>query len=299
MNILPLVLSILLILTFGFYSCLEKEAAVYRTNKTFVIQNKLSRGLLKTYEEHHYDAIKAAKKIKSPHEVSSSKRKEKTVREIPEPPPINPECSRLNLWPLLQADKKEHPLLYEQLAQLLRLYYQKPLFRFFSERSDFEYQFLDAWLDILKKNLSGASKGKPILLEKAAFSDRSFQILYYNMLRGSKEKYPPLLDFIKAARPLDPQEKLCLLHATPGMLAVFFGEAAGAIYDEMHGKTLAVTEERIEELCRTHHGPLIAKELFQLLNLSRFKHPPPPEITLFEEDKQTKTSMRKKVYPNP
>jgi hypothetical protein len=134
-------------------------------------------------------------------------------------------------------------------------------------------------------------------LEKAAFKDRSLQTLYYNILRGSKEKYPPLLDFIKATLPPDKKEKVCLLHATPHMLAVFFGSAAEAIYKEMHSETLAVTEERIEELCRLHHGSQVPKELFELLNLSRFKHPPCSEITLWKEDEATKTSMRKKVYP--
>ena len=297
MNVMPLILSVLLILTFGFYSCVENEAAVYRINKTFATQTKLSRNLLKSYEEHNYETIKAAKQPKSPHQNSSETPKEKKAKEIPKPPSINPECARLNLWPLLYADKKELPFLYEQLAQLLRLYYKKPLFSFFSEKSNLEYLLLDAWLAALKKQIDGPSKEDEIVLEKAAFSDRSLQILYYNMLRGSKGKYPPLLDFIKAVRPSDRQEKVCLLHATPDMLAIFFGSAAKAVYDEMHSETLAVTEERIEELCRAHHGPLISKELFPLLNLSRFKHPSPPGMTFLEEDESTKTSLRKKIYP--
>jgi hypothetical protein len=131
MNVLPLVLSILFILTFGFYSCLEKEAAVYRINKTFLTQAKLSRNLLGAYEIENYQAIKAAKKIKSPNQKASAKKREKKAKEAESPSPINPECAKLNIWPLIYSEKKDHPVLYEKLADLFRFYYQKPLFKFF------------------------------------------------------------------------------------------------------------------------------------------------------------------------
>ena len=298
MNILGIVFSMLLIFSFGFYACLEKQVAIHQIHKTFLAQAKIHHQILSDCEEKNYKSIKAIRKKTLSKGASSSPKASKKSSEKPLTIPlVNPECARLNLWPLLQKEEKEEgrPPLYEQLAHLLKIYYEKPLFAFFSDRSELEYRFLDAWLLEIRKILAQKPQ-EPILLEKIAFKDSSLQTLYYNMLRGSKNKYPPLLDFVKIKQVAKESEKLCLLHATPTMLSVFFTTAANAIYEEMHKETLVITEERIEELCRQHHAAAPPKELFQLLSLSRFSHPSTPETTFWEEDGETKLSIRQKIY---
>ncbi|MDP1608745.1 MAG: hypothetical protein Q8L98_05480 [Chlamydiales bacterium] len=297
MNILGIVFSMLLIFSFGFYACLEKQVSIHQIHKTFLAQAKIHHQILSDCEEKTYKSIKAIRKNKPSKSKSSSKTSEKSPEKKLKIPLVNPECARLNLWPLLQQEKKEeeHKLLYEQLAQMLKIYYEKHLFAFFSDRSELQDRFLDAWLLEIRKILTEKPQ-EPVLLEKIAFKDSSLQTLYYNMLRGSKNKYPPLLDFVKIKQVTKDSEKLCLLHATPTMLSVFFTHAATAIYEEMHKETLAVTQERIEELCRQHHATTPPKELFALLSLSRFSHPSTPETTLWKEDEETKLSIRQKIY---
>ena len=291
MNVMGLVFSILLVLSFGFYAGLEKEAILRRLDKTFIGSANVSRKIMNAYESESYKEIRSTKKPKK----KSAPPKETAVKTIPLPPKINPPCARLNLWPLLTTGREENQLLYEELAELLRVFYKKHLFHFFSDPSHLEYRLLDLWIAGLKHSLT-EKPDTPIVLEKTDLNDPSLQILYYNMLRGAEWQYPSLLDFVKVIQVKDKEEKLCLFHATPELLSVFFGNAAKAIYEEMHSDKIIVTEEMIEEICRTHQYTLFNKELFDLLSLTRVKHEKSSEITLIEEDPVSHISLRKKIY---
>lgn len=289
MNVLGLVFSILFILAFGFYACLDKEVSLRAIHKTFISLSSARRELACSYEKEAYKAIRYVKKPSSLKKTSPT---QSTQKRKATPPKINPECAKINLWPLLKQEKEDHPILYERLVHLIEHFYEKPLLPFFSKQKDFARIFLDAWIKQLRKN----PQDRPILFEQVAFKDKDLQILYYNMLRGAKGKYPSLLDFVKVTP--DKKQKLCLLHATPAMLSVFFGDAANAVFEEMHSETLAVTEDRIEEICRSFHYHLNAKEVFPLVNLSRFEHLPADEVTLLAEDTKTSISLRKKILRN-
>lgn len=301
MNVLSFVFSILFLLTFAFYACIHRQILTHKIQKTFDSQNIVRRKLAASYEGEVYKAIQTMKKNETEKKTTSSKtpkqKKEKKKEEIPK---INPECAKLNLWPLLeqiQKDKKdeeENPELYEKAAHLFRLFYQKPLLSGALAKERSEYRFLDEWIACMKEELL-KERREEFVLEKIAFKDKTLQALYYNMLRGAETEYPSLLDLVKVKNPKGRKEKLCLLHATPAMISIFFGEAAAAVYEEMHSETLAVTKERIDELCRLHHHPIQNKDVFDLLNLSRFKHPEASEITLLEEDEESKITLRKKV----
>ncbi len=299
MNILGFVFSILFLLTFGFYACIHRQTLTHKLQKTFDSQWILERKLQAAYESEVYKEIPA---MKNPKKKSSSP---KTPKQIPkekkeEIPKINPECARLNLWPLIEQAQKEgkdeeiNPELYEKTAQILRLFYQKPLLSSLSQKERVEYLFLDEWIACMKAELLKERK-KEFILEKIAFKDETLQTLYYHMLRGGKESYPSLLDLVKVKETKENTEPICLLHATPTMISVFFGETANAIYSEIHSKELAVTEERIGELCRLHHYPVQNKDVFKLVRLSKLVHKGPSEITLLEEDEEMKISLRKKV----
>jgi hypothetical protein len=290
MNILSIVFAILFMLSFAFYACLENQTMIHRLNKTFISQTNIFRKMLTAYETEIYKKTRASAKIAS----SKHKKKEEknTLKEIPTPSKINPECARLNLWPLLQTGREENQLLYEELAQLLRQFYKKSLFSFFSDQTGLEYRFLDTWLASIKTSLS-ENPTDPVILEKIALTDKTLQMLYYNMLRGSKEKYPTLLDFVKVDQKT--KDKLCLFHATPTMLSIFFGDAAQAVYEEIHGEKIVVTAEMIEEICRQHRAACFDKKFFEIITLARFKHDTSSTMTLLEEDPTTQISFRKKM----
>lgn len=290
MNILSLVFSILIILSFGFYACMEKGVALRRLDATFIGQSNANRKILSKYENEIFNKIRSPKKIKTKKGDTKKPKTAKGKRPNQEISRLNPECARINLWPLIQEGREEHQLLYEQVAILLRTFYKAPLFGFFSEKPGLEYRFIDSWLPTLK----ALKPDEPVILEKIALKDASLQMFYYKMLRGSKEQYPSLLDLVKVSPSSD--ERVCLFHATPQLLSVFFGNAAEAVYEELHKDHILVTEEMIEETCRKHRFALFDKNIFALLELGRPKHKNSLEKTILEEDAETHISLRKKVY---
>lgn len=293
MNVMGLVFSIIMILSFGFYACLEKQSIIRRIDRTFIGQATVSRKIQTIFEKECFNKKRALKKpIKKP---KTSPKANKTQKKTPKVLQINPECSRLNLWPLVMSGREENQLLYEQLAQLLRLFYKKPLFALFPEQTKLEYRFLDTWIASIKASLL-EKPDQPVTLEKIALKDKSLQNLYYNMLRGAEEAFPTLLDFVKVEQVSSKPEKLCLCHATPQLLSVFFGEAAQAIFDEFHGDNLLVTEEVIENIYRRHEYSIFDRKLFDLLAVTSPKHELSPDMILVEKDTETKISIRKKVH---
>ena len=290
MNILALVFSILMILSFGFYTAMEKDHLLRRIDKTFLGQSHAARKLLYKYENESFNAISLTKKVKK--DTTTEKPKQKSAAKKPpkKAPEINPECARLNLWPLVEEGREEHQLLYEQLASLLRLFYKEHLFTHFSDKTGLEHYFLSTWI----KSIKALDSEQPPVLEKIALTDPSLQMLYYKMLKGAKGRYPSLLDLVKIS-PIT-KEKICLHHANLDLLTLFFGDAAQAVYNELHGDHIIVTEEMIEEACRKGRYTTLDKELFTLLELSRSSHKKSLEKTLVGEDASTHISLRKKVY---
>ncbi|MBS0624579.1 MAG: hypothetical protein JSS32_00840 [Verrucomicrobia bacterium] len=290
MNILGLVFSILLILSFGFYACWDKMILTRKIDATFIGQANVSRQLQNAYESQIYNRTGKLTEFKGKKE--KKEKPEKEEKEIPEPPKINPECARFNLWLLIEKGRESQRLLYDQLAHMLRLFYKDALF---PESPRLEYRFLDTWIAHIKLAIAESSN-QPILLEKIDLKNPSLQILYYHMLRGAEGKYPVLLDFVKVAQMSEKSpEKLCLTHATPEMLSVFFGKAAEAVYKELHGENLAVTNEIIEDICRRHSHTLFDNKIFDLVAVTTPKHNSSNEMILVEEDEATKISFRRKV----
>ncbi|HSX27120.1 MAG TPA: hypothetical protein VLE89_08975 [Chlamydiales bacterium] len=285
MNVLGLIFSLLLILSYAFFACWEKQIGAHRLQRTYLGHQKVNRKILNHYESELYNKLGGKRKSS----VSTLSNKKKTPQKK-EGPKLNQECARLNLWPLIQEGREAHPLLYELTAKLLATFY-KPLFE---KKTRFEYYFLDQLLLLAK-----LQKESPFVLEKISFPD-SLQPLYYKMLKGTKEwdlmagvGYPSLLDYIK----VDPvNEKLCLFHAHPDMLTVLFGsKAALKLHAEIHKKPHPpVTQEWIEHLCSEAHLVSLDPDLYALLKFGHLNHKL-TKLTFIEKDPRTHISLRKKV----
>ena len=63
MNILSFVFSILFILSFTFYACLENDMMIRRINKTFIGQTNVSRKICAAYETEAYKKERTSVKI--------------------------------------------------------------------------------------------------------------------------------------------------------------------------------------------------------------------------------------------
>lgn len=293
MNLLGLVFSLLLILSYGFFACWEKQISSTRLRGTYLGHQKANRKILNSYESELYETLRHKKKESEPKTTASEK--EKPPKEKKPPIPLNGECAKLNLYPLIQKGKEENQFLYETAAKLLRFFYQ-PLY---GSKPRFEYKFLDAILS----SAQTALQNEPLFaLEKLSFSDEHFQLLYYKMLKGTKEcdlsahvGYPSLLDYIK----IEPvEEKICLFHAHPDLLSVFFGaKAAPKLFEEIHKeKAPPLTFEAATQICCESHLIALDPDLNQLLLFGQSQHRQNLKKTLAEQDSETQVSLRKNVF---
>jgi hypothetical protein len=286
MNTLSFVFAILLILSFASFASLNKQEGARSLSKTFLGHTRANRAILKSLETEFYQSLASTRKSQNPKKKKTdSSAKLKPIRI----PKINPECSRLNLYPLIGGIDKE-PILYEWSAKLLKTFYGASLF---DNKPYAEKKFLDALLVALQ---SALESDKPFALEKLRFKDEEDQRLYYRMLKGTKEEegYPSILDYI-CVRPS--KTKICLFHAHPNLLSLFFTpKAASKIYEEMHKPNAPwMSRAMIERYCADAHAPLFDHKLFELLDIGQPQHKKYPKSTLVGEDRETGVSLRKNI----
>lgn len=275
MNVLGLVFSLLLILSYGFYACWDKQTASNRLRTTYVGHEKVNRKILNSYQSAVYKNLGRkrnpateihAKELTDEEEIFD---KEETAASKAQKPDMNHQCAKLNLWPLIQEGRENHPVLYELAANLIRTFYGS-----LNEREKrFEYRFLDALLSAAR----AFPQDTPFAFEKILLED--YQLLYYKMLKGTKEwdlaaniGYPSLLDYIKAS---SGQDKICLFHAHPDVFTVLFGpKVAANLYPAIHQQNgPALTQEFVEKFCSEAHLISVDPELLKLLEYGRPDHP--------------------------
>jgi hypothetical protein len=285
MNFLTFVFSILLVLSFGTYAAIEKMAGDRRIRSTYLGHLKANRKILSKCESETYRHFRSVEKGAE----EKTKKQSSPKPTPPTVPRINPECARLNLWPLVQEGRESHPFLYESTAKLLRLFYGSALFE---NKPRAEYAFLDQFLKKAKEH--------PTSLEKISLG--TFQPLYYKMLKGTKEwnleanlGYPSFLDAVSLE---ESPSKVCICHAHPDQLAVFFGpKAAAKLFAELHQKNPPpASKDLIERICSESHAMPPDPSLYLLLELGRPAHSKHSKRTLIEEDSDTHVSLRKNVY---
>lgn len=279
MNILGLVFSLLLILSYGFYACWDKQVASSRLRSTYLGHNQVNRKILKTYQSEIYKHLSS---------ITKPSDGEETFRTPPEKIPrekkieLNRECAKINLWPLIQEGKEKHSDLYHFALKLIHTFYPKsagPL--------------LDAIL-------SAASKENVLSLEKLKLKDPVLQKLYYKMLKGTKvcnlpkkNGYPSLLDYFKIENSSD---KLCLFHAHPDLISLLLGtEAAYSLHEEIHKKEGPIlTKELIEKAALESSHIILDPTLLDLFEFGR-PHHTENKKTLIAEDSKTHVQLRKSL----
>jgi hypothetical protein len=281
MNILGLVFALLLILSYGFFAAWEKHTALHRLQSTYLGHERASRTLFNRYQSEVYRRLRSEKKPPS----NTQKKKTASLK-----PRLNPECAKLNLYPLINEGRESHPFLYEMAAKMLRLFYSKPLF---GSRPRFEYSLLDQILTAAKV----AQQKEGFALEKLELKD---QITFYKMLKGTREwnlkegiGYPSLLDYLKMEKE---EEKICLFHAHPDLIAVLFNlKAADKIYMKIQEeKTLS--KETIERLCSEAHLIALDPALFEMIHTSSPSHDPPLKKTFVAEDASSQVFLKRSIY---
>ncbi len=294
MNVLGLVFSILLILSYGFYACWDKQTASSRLRNSYTSSQKVNRKILNSFESEVYaglNEVKSAPKLKEHEEIFEP---DEIPVEKSKKPGLNRVCSRINLWPLIQEGRENHPALYELAAKMIRTFY--PALNTGEKR--FEYHFLDV---LIASSKAAMKEDHPFSLEKIALVKPDLQRVYYKMLRGTKHwdlvegiGYPPLQDYIKAE---PAQDKICVCHAHPDMLTVLFNPKIGwKLYAEIHQQPPpALTNQLIEKVCSEMHQISVDAELLKLLELGHPDHKEHKKAFIAEDEKGN-VSLRKNIY---
>ncbi|MBM3184036.1 MAG: hypothetical protein FJZ64_01870 [Chlamydiae bacterium] len=289
MNLLGLVFSLLALLSFGASLAIDKQMAAKRLHFSYTGNAVAHRHILNHYESELYSSLKSI-----PKESEKSEDPKKEPR-LPPPPPINPPCARLNLFPLLEQSEEEKKVLYETAAKFLRTFYGPTLFE---KKPKQEYVLLSSLLEEMKKER--IKKGS-ISFEKIALPNRELSSLYYKMLKGTKKYdsakkigYPSFLDYFK----LDSTpSKICLNHAHPHLLSLFFPEkVAISLYATIHKQNApALTKETIERLFQEAHLPLLQSGWADLFEFETHRHTKQIQTTILGYDPDTDISVRKVI----
>ena len=287
MNFLTLIFSLLLIFSFGTFIALEKQMGDRRLKASYLGHMAASRKLLSKCESRAYKAFPS---ISTPEEKSKKTQDTKEAKT----PKINPECSRLNLFSLIQKGRMAEPFLYDTALQFLDTFYGKTLFE---NNIQTKVIFLNAFLKKAKEEME-----KPFFcLEKLSLNP-SLQLHYYKMLKGTKNRsleeaigYPSFLDMFKVE---ESPSKICLHHAHPDQLSALFGKAVGKnLYEKIHKeKNIKITKEFLERICAEKHIIFLNPNLFDLLEMGKPFHKLLKKTTLVTEDETSKISLRKNIY---
>lgn len=281
MNFVTFVFSLLLIFSFGTLVILEKQSSNQRLRSSYLGHLNANRKLLSQQMSETYQSLRGettAQVEKKP--IKKSESKEESI------PDINPDCARLNLWPLIQEGRQTHPFLYDTALQMLESFYGNVL-----------NVKADVFLNTFIKKAKLAIQKQTFSLEKLAL-DPPLQLTYYKMLKGTKvwdtEGFPSFLDVFKVD---ENPSKICVYHAHPGQLKAIFGNKVGAqLYHEIHQKDAYPSQELIELVYSQCH--LIAPDpnLSQWIAFGKPAHSHKGKTTLIAKDNETKVTLRKTVY---
>jgi len=270
MNLLPFVITVLLILSYGTTASLQNRIASRQNQKAHLGLRNAELKILQQCEQQHYSELPGTS-IKSK-KVKSAGTEPKIAKETPK---FNLPSAQLNLFPLVDKGREEHPALYETAAKLLRTFYQIQK----------EYKLLDAILAAAKSALHEKLR---LPIETLAVKD--FQPLYYTLLKGTK-KIPPLIDYLKIERI---PSQVNLFDADIHMLTVFFGtKTAELLYDKLQ-ESSTMHMDAILEL--DPHLAFVDEAVWKLLNFTKAK---PSHLTLSAQDAETGISLRKDLLLKP
>ena len=281
MNILPLVLTFIIIFACLGTSFLREIKSYFLVESSLVGYNRAERVVSNTTLQREYKKTKG-ESLNKKGESSSEKNPTSTASRRTLFPPM--EVSKINLGALAKEEGtlSLHPL-YESCARLLRALY-KP--KILSEEK-LEYRLLD---ELLKK-----ARAKPDAdLAELYPDDPKLKKIYYRMLKGTNQYgqgkgVPPITDFFY----LDKEEKAVWTgFASPLLLeALFDKEIAAAIVafeqaeSEKTDKPHVISKEELAILFMNHPAKaslLTSVELF--LNPSRRA---PARTTIGGRDKKT------------
>ena len=230
MNLLPMIFAFMVIFGVLALTFIRETKSFHILESSFEGQHRTERRVNNTIVSKAYRKIKSEGTIPSQKQPSLPTKKGVFESRRQFFPPF--ENSKFNLAKLFESDEdlRRHPL-YEPMATLLRLLYEKPLFSKLS-RPGIEYQILDALLNkakTLKSQGADPVPGQAKITEDLSElgpDDPALRPIYYKLLKGTnqyseKGGYPPLGDYFCIDKGKLP---ISLSFASPQLLEALFGK---------------------------------------------------------------------------
>lgn len=241
MNLLPFLLTLILIMALGTSSLLRYALVLSQEQEQIQHYYTQKAQLLDQFERYKYQ--KAKDKLRPPRKKNTSTTKKPRSTSSSHRDRTDSDKSKWNLSPMLQ---QEIPYLEEALAHLLYLLYGHTSFW----QKEVEIKLAHAFLQ----------KKQALLLTDLQPEDPSLHYIFYKMLQGSgvydidtKKGFPPLEDFLMLA-PSQPYI-LSFPYASTLCLQTFLGEKIA---------TAVLTQEK-EQNTQTKHTTSISQETLQAL----------------------------------
>lgn len=281
MNILILVASFLLILSFGAATLARSSSSAILKQTYFTSSMEVEKRVQNAAQSKQFlQAAKKEKKEKKEPSEQSEKKKKSYERDKDVPSDL----SKLNLTPLFMTPQPSfYNELYEVAATLMRDLYTDTNIQAIAKShsiTDFEYKILDALIEKGKSQKFG--KKETPSFERLAPEEGELRTLYIKMLQGTKnysyipkKGYPSLEKFFI----LDKGEKSKPIHfcfaSTPLLKALLGSKILEAILEqekEKGEKSLSppLKKAEFQELILKSHDPKIKLPLLEdLLSFSR------------------------------
>jgi hypothetical protein len=243
MNILPLILSTLLIMAYvssSFFK--ERQATIWeeRSYLGFMLAERKAREKLASIR------YQRTASEKSKPDESTKKTKTATTKFINRRDKEHlSELSKLNIAPLFSHHFKP---LYEIAAGLIKELYKDASFFKNSKIKNLEYALLDSIIAEAKKN------EKAVELRQLFPEDSALHPIFYKMIKGTHNNYPSLEKYITIERKLNRKLIHFQFASIPLLVATFGPSATQAILDfeyqqwQEDGKIHSVPKHKLVEI---------------------------------------------------
>jgi hypothetical protein len=292
MNILPLIISLLLILGISSMTLLSQRISTEWESISYTGYMRAERNTRNAMARKQYKKLKTSPGESKKSGASDSDHSKYVNRREKHP---LPELSKLNLAPLIPDSRSvARSLHYETAARLLSSLYQDQLFSQYKFSSGLEYRLLD--------HLISAIRSQPKETAFTAFfpDDSLLKEIYYKMLKGTNSQYPPLEEYFS----IEPEEKKAIrFHfASKNLLDATFGakitEEILAIEkqkweDDPKGRQYSLKQGELEALIAKHSSPSINLPAFQ--ELTSYAKKQTAARTLVSADEISGVQVRKKL----
>jgi len=246
MNIIPFIISLLLIFAISTNTLIKKKVSDDLVCKSISGYMSASRKSLNNSEDYYFKSIKKNSSNKPKKEKKSKDPLKKKARQI------NIENAKINIYPLIMDEKENQIELYNLIASLIKTLYSNKSFYKNNLEKDLLNNILYALEIQVKKNNS-------LHLANLFLKDSTLQNIYYKILKGTKfydfDKeigLPSLLDYVKIE---NTKNKIPIKDVSYELLLSVFNKniakEINTLQKEFPIKNL--TKENIKNLCQKYH----------------------------------------------